>query len=314
MPVPLDSFTITFLARELDRSLRDQEIESIAIGDDRVLVVSLVNKKQGQLRFLYDPSFPILCMTEHALGKSPLLPSPRFEEPLGGGTVSAVAQADLERVIKITVMGQGSRTFHLYFELTPPFPNAFLADGEGRLLAILLRAGTQTRRRTLKQGEPYLPPASQSKINPFDVTADELVSLPWQKDDEALSKAVLGVSPFLSKEICWRARKHGSLTKAFGEIIDAYRHSNVTPCVFGVSPTLSKQPPEIGVAWYKPTMDGVHDLRAMPSINAAAASAARTFLRTTALDRRRAAVLKAISKEIARCRAIQHDADRAIKE
>lgn len=313
MPIPLDSLTLSFLARDLDQLLRGRQIESVSIGDDRILAISFAEKVAGHLRFLYDPSFPLLCLADHFPGKSAGAHAPRFQDALRGGVISRVEQAGLERVIGIQVRVDGHRAFHLYFELAPPFPNLFLTDQEDIILAVLLRAGTHTRRRTLMQGEPYLPPALQSKTHPFEVDAALLESLAWQEDGEALGKAILGVGPFLSKEIVWRAKRCGSLPGAFTETLEAYRSGKATPYVFGVTPLLSKHPPEIGIAWYKPSIEGVFDLKLMSSLNAAAAYAARAFLRTSAFDRKKASVVRMLAKEIARWEAVEEDAHKTRK-
>jgi predicted ribosome quality control (RQC) complex YloA/Tae2 family protein len=179
------------------------------------------------------------------------------------------------------------------------------------VLAVLLRAGTKTKKRLIEQGQPYAAPASQAKHHPFEVTPAELEALPWQKDDQALARAVLGVSPFLAREIVWRASEHGPLAAAFSEVVSAYRGSQASPCIFTAAPELAKHAPRLGIAWYRPTMKGVSDVRPMPSVNAAAAAAARAFLRTSAFERKKASLARALTKEIDRWRAVKHDAEKA---
>ena len=43
MPVPLDSFTVGFLADELDDLLRGREVRNVGIGEDRVVVVTFAD-------------------------------------------------------------------------------------------------------------------------------------------------------------------------------------------------------------------------------------------------------------------------------
>lgn len=313
MPVPLDSLTITFLARDLDGLLRGREIERVAIGEDKLVTVSLAERAAGQVRFLYDPGFPMLYQAEQAHGGGAGMPAPRFEDALRGCRISRVEQAGLERVVRIDAASEGHRTFRLYFELAPPFPNLFLTDEDDIILAVLLRAGTKTKRRALEQGQPYVPPASQLKRHPFEVDPALLEALEWRKDDEALSKAVLGVGPFLSKEIVYRARQRGSLVEAFAEIVEAYRTPRVAPCVFSVTVRLAKHAPRIGLAWYRPSMEGVSEVRSAPSVNAAVASAARAFMRTSAFERKKASLERALAKEVDRWVAVKQDAERARK-
>jgi predicted ribosome quality control (RQC) complex YloA/Tae2 family protein len=313
MPIPLDSLTITFLARDLDGLVRGREIEHVAIGEDKLLTVSLAEREAGKIRFLYDPGFPMLYQAEHAHGGGAGMPAPRFEEALRGCRITRVEQVGLERVVRIDAAREEHRAFRLYFEVAPPFPNLFLADQDNIILAVLLRAGTKTKKRVLEQGQPYVPPASQQKRHPFEMDPQDLDALAWQNDDEALAKSVLGVGPFLSKEIVSRARQRGSLARAFAEIVEAYRASRVSPCVFSVTARLAKHAPRIGLAWYRPSMEGVSEVRPAPSVNAAVASAARAFMRTSAFERRKASLARALTKEIDRWAAAKHDAERARK-
>ena len=318
MPIPLDALSITFLARDLDGLLAGREIERVAIGDDKTLAISF-RGESGRLVFLYDPGFPLLCVAEHALARGAELTAPRFEDALRGGIIRRASQGPggIERIVEIDVAPEGNRgerpAFHLIFELAPPFPNLFLTDAADRILAVLLRAGTKTKRRTLAQGEPYAAPAAQGKADPLALDPASLEGLAWQKDDRVLSRAVMGVSPFASRAIIGRARKLGSLAAAYAETIDDYRAGRAAPCVFRTTPALSAHAPHIGLSWRHPQLEGVLDLRPMPSVAAAAASAARAFLRTSAAERRRAVLERLITREIARWQAVERDAERARK-
>lgn len=311
MPVPLDAFTVTFLARDIDRLARGREIRSVGIATDRVLIVDLAD--QLGLKFLYDSGFPLLFVDERLKGRATYERTPRFDDPLAGSTILKIEQVGLERVIRMAAERRDNRRFNLYFEITPPLPNLFLTDAEDIVLAVLVRAGTQTKKRAVNQGERYSPPAAHDKMNPFDVTAEEFEAVPWQHDDEALSRCVSGLGPFMSKEMTFRARRYGSLVRAFREAMEAYRGRQIAPTLFHASHALTKKPPLMGVAWYKPLMDGVSEVRPMPSVNAAAAAAFHAFLRATSLDRRQSALINAIAKDTAKWTAIVSDANRAVK-
>jgi predicted ribosome quality control (RQC) complex YloA/Tae2 family protein len=298
VPVPLDSFTVGFLADELDDLLRGREVRHVGIGEDRIVVVTFADSPD-ELRFLFDTTFPLLLLEAQPRGKPPWEHAARFEEPLRGARVTAVEQIGLERVIRIGVGAEAGRGRRLYFELTPPLPNLFLTDADDRVEAVLLRAGTKTRKRTVEQGAAYAPPEASAKLDPLAVTPDDLAALPWQRDHDALSKAIQGISPFTSREIISRASADG-LAQAFREFLADYQAGRPYPCIFRVSPVLAKRPPLVGIAWYRPRMEGVSDIRPMPSVSTAATAAFHAFLRTSALDRRRSAVLNAIARDTTR--------------
>ena len=298
MPVPLDSLTLGFLCDELDDLLRGREIRSIGIGEDRVVVVTFTDAPD-ELRFLFDTSFPLLLLETQPRGKPLWEHAARFEAPLAGARVTAVEQIGLERVVRIRVGAEGGRARHLYYELTPPLPNLFLTGADDTVEAVLLRAGTRTRKRVVEQGAAYSPPEAPAKLDLLGIAPEALEALDWRRDHDALSKAIQGLSPFTSREIVSRAGA-GPLAPAFREFIGDYQARRSYPCVFRVSQTLAKRPPHLGVAWYRPRLGGVSEIRPMPSVNAAAGAAFHAFLRTSALDRRRAAVLSAIAKDAGR--------------
>jgi predicted ribosome quality control (RQC) complex YloA/Tae2 family protein len=210
MAIGLDSFGVTFLARELKDRLLARTIQGVSLGDDRVLTMRLTGKGSADLRFLAEPSLPLLCLARDT-GRGPEMPHmPRFEDPLRECTISDVSQIDLDRIVMITARGDAGNMYRLYFELISPFPNLYLTDTEDTVLAVLFRAGTRTRKRILEQGKPYTPPASQNKMHPVDATPQKLQALDWQRDAEIVSRHILGVSPFLSREIVWHAGKSGS--------------------------------------------------------------------------------------------------------
>jgi predicted ribosome quality control (RQC) complex YloA/Tae2 family protein len=317
MPVPVDSFTLTFLAAELASLLRGREISEVGIGEGRLLVVRFAGEAGAAtasiaLKFLYHSAFPLLFV-EAGGGRLRWERAPRFEEPLRGARLTGVEQIGLERAISITATGRDGAAWHLHFELTPPLPNLFLADGRDRVAAMLLRAGTHTRKRMIVQGQRYIPPTLQAKTEPDKLTAAELAALRWQTDDQALSRVILGVSPFLSGEIAWQAREQGALEPVYRGFLDRYRAQRASPSYFHVSSAISKLPPRIGIAWFAPSMAGVTDLKPMASVNAAAVAAFHAFMRVSALDARRAAVLAGISRERARWQAVARGARQSIE-
>lgn len=306
MAIGLDSFGITFLARELARLVAGYVIQGVVLGDDKVLSIRLAGKKPVDLKFLHEVTLPLLCVTRPArrsahsrarLGQPGL---PRFEEYLVGCTVADVCQVDLDRIIMITARDGANRIFRLYFELMPPFPNLFMADGSDNLLEPLFKAGTRTKRRTLARGKPYVPPATDAKIHPVDITSEQIGALAWQEDNEVLSKTILGVSPFLSREIIQRAKRMGSLFDALNEVLNTYRQGQAAPCIFEVDPSMSRNPPPIGLAWYTPSPGLAIHVRPVRSLNMAAGRMLNEYLKVTEHERVKAAVVRPLSKEIGR--------------
>jgi predicted ribosome quality control (RQC) complex YloA/Tae2 family protein len=302
MAVGLDALGLTFLVRELEERLRDHTVESVSLDDERVLRLVVGGERPGSLDLLHDPGLTLMCVGPAKKLKKKASRLPRFEDLIGGGSISAVEQVGLDRVVRISI-AQDAETFNLYFELTPPFPNAFLTDAADVILANLFKAGMRTRRRTLRRGEAYVAPSTQGKIHPFDVDAQTLETLPWQSDPEILAKTVLGIGPFLSREISWRAAALESLPEALGELVGAYRRAECRPCSFIISPLVFKGPVRIGIAWYRPRAPWVGEVNPADSLNTAARTLLNVFVATADMERRRAAVIRTLTKEIRRWEA-----------
>jgi predicted ribosome quality control (RQC) complex YloA/Tae2 family protein len=298
MAVGLDSFGVTFLARELNGMLGGRAVGSIALKDDRLLIILFDGKERVGLLFLAEPTLPLLCaVRKPELGQGPAHP-PRLEERLRGATVKDVCQIDLDRIIMLTLEAGSGKRLRLYFELVPPFPNMFLTDWEDTVIEPLFKAGTRTRRRVLQRREAYVPPPVQDKTHPIDVTPQKLAALDWRHDPEALSKGITGVSPLLSREMVNRAAKQGSLYEVFNRMLQTYRKARITPTVFTAALPISKSPPHRGLAWFRPTVEGVSSPVAVGSLNDAVVVVLGDFLESSALQTRRAATLRALDREI----------------
>jgi predicted ribosome quality control (RQC) complex YloA/Tae2 family protein len=315
MAIGLDAFGITFLAKELARLLTGQSIRAVMLGADKVLTIELTGRRSVDLKFLHEATFPLLCVakpekTSLSQAGRDMPGLPRFEEHLVGCTISDVSQIDLDRIIMVTVQGHGDRIWRLYFELLPPFPSLFLTDGTDTLVEPLFKAGTRTRRRTLARGRPYSLPSADAKVHPVDVTPQTFAALNWRHDAEVLSKAILGISPFLSREIVSRGRQAGSIFEAFGNMLAAYKDRQVEACTFDVAPSISRNPPPIGLAWYRPSPELAAQVSPAASLNRAVQKVMNDYLKVTAYDRTKMAVTRSLVKAIRRLdKTIRQTAD-----
>ena len=298
MAIGLDSFGVTYLAKELKDMLVGFSIGNVCMKDDRGLILYLEGAGPLNLVFLAEPTLPLLCVSGR-LGRGEKLPHPpRLEEPLRGATITDVSQIELDRIFLFTLKSGRDSLFRLYFELIPPFPNMFLADGADTVLEPLFRAGTRTRRRVLDRGDVYTPPPQPKKIHPADITPEALGALDWTADPEVLSKVVTGVNPFFSREIAARAAGAGSLYEALRGMLADYRQGHYAPCTFSTGPAISKSSPNRGIAWFRPTAEGVCDIVARATLNDAVESLADEFLAASRLERLRSAALKAVTRAI----------------
>ena len=314
MAVGLDSFAVTFLAKELEDLIGGYTIGSVSLKNDKVLILYLEGKSPLNLLFMAEPTLSLLCASE-SLGRGEDLPHPpRLEEPLKGSVVTGVSQIELDRILLVTLETPRSGVLRLYFELVPPFPNMFLTDGEDIIMQPLFKAGTRTRRRVLDRGDTYSVPPPPGKINPADATPELFEGLDWQENPDILSKRIGGVSPFLSRELAARAEKRGSMYKAFSAMLADYRKHRISPCIFEAGPPLSKTPPHLGLAWFEPTMKDIKKIKPETTLNDCVKSLMAAFLTVGSLEATRAKALRALNKETKKWEKVKERATEAIRK
>jgi predicted ribosome quality control (RQC) complex YloA/Tae2 family protein len=314
MPLVLGSFTVTFLARELAALLGGAEIKSVYISDDRVLSISLraAGSRLRVLRFLHAPGFALLCVEDQAEKESEFTHLPRFEGPLRGALVSAVEQVDLDRVVRVGLRPPEGTELSLYFELNPSLPNLFLVGGDDTILAMLLKAGTRTRSRRVDTGRKYMTQPIACKTHPSEVTEKHLNALDWWEDDRALSMSVTGVGPFFSKEVAFRAREHGSLFRAYDELMAAYREGKAQPHTFMVLPSASGKRAATGFAWYAPERADVIEIKSAPSLNDAALAILKSLTASRAFEKRMERVAATLKRGMHKWSSVLAEAEQAL--
>jgi predicted ribosome quality control (RQC) complex YloA/Tae2 family protein len=306
MPLILGSFTVTFLARELDTLLKDGEIKSAYISDDRVLSISFRRKGRIQaLRFLHAPGFALLCVDKQSENESALTHLPRFESLIQGGSITSARQVDLDRVVKMEVDSPEGKGLSLYFELNPSMPNLFLTDSDDRILAMLLKAGTRTRNRRLDVGRQYITQPTSCKMEPSEVTEKYMGTLSWWQDDKVLSQSVTGIGPFLSKEVAHRARERRTFFQAYDELMKAYRRGESEAHTFAVGESAPGTPPTIGIAWFRPQQEQVREIHSAGNLNAAALNVLSNLTVSLAFDRRKHRAVKSLEREVRKLKKVE---------
>ena len=313
MPLILDSFTVTFLAGELDLLLKGRELRGVYISDDRVLSISLKGDKGSHdaLRFLHAPGFALLCVDRQAENESDFTHLPRFESLLQGAMVAGVEQVDLDRIVRVALKTAEGGGLRLYFELNPSLPNLCLTDEEDTILAILLKAGTRTRGRRLDTGRHYAPQPMPCRIHPSEVDEKYLSTLNRWQDEKVLSQSVMGIGPFFSREIAHRARESGSFYKAYDGLMRAYREGNSKPHTFASVGAPHGRPAPIGIVWFPPRQGGLEDIRSMETFNKAAADVLKNLTISRAFDRRKGQVTRTLEREIRKLKRVEAEAQEA---
>ena len=245
--MPMDGLTLGFLARELQETLADGRIERVSQPEKDMLVL-LIRARGKNVRLLLSaaPSFPRAHLTETNY-RNPL-DAPMFcmlmRKHMQGGRLLSVEQLGGDRVLRLTLenkdeMGDVAPR-ELYLELMGRHSNLTLVR-DGRIVdAIRHVSGEMSRVRQALPGLPFVPPPAQDKLDPAEMTEEELLarlSAASGPLDKALAGAVRGLSPTAAREIAFRA---AGLHRAELAELDLPAVSRVICAFFSRLPTMAQ--------------------------------------------------------------------------
>ena len=213
--MPMDGLTLGFLARELKDTLRDGRIEKVTQPEKDMLV--LLIRAQGKNHRLLLSAAPSFARA-HLTGASYQNPAdaPMFcmlmRKHLQAGRITSLTQLGGDRVLKITIENKDelgdSAPRELYLELMGRHSNLTLVK-DGRIVdAIRHVSGEMSRVRQALPGLPFVPPPTQDKLDPAEMTEEALaarLSALSGPLDKALAASIRGLSPVAAREIAFRA-------------------------------------------------------------------------------------------------------------
>ena len=212
--MPMDGLTLGFMAKELKETLNGGKIEKVNQPEKDMLVLLIhAQGKNHKLLLSAAPSFA----RAHLTGASYQNPAdaPMFcmlmRKHLQAGRITALEQLGGDRVLKITVeskdeMGDTAPR-ELYLELMGRHSNLTLVK-DGRIIdAIRHVSGDMSRVRQALPGLPFVPPPAQDKIDPAELTEENLLEKLTALAgplDKALAASIRGLSPVAAREIAFR--------------------------------------------------------------------------------------------------------------
>ena len=213
--MPMDGLTLGFIARELQNTLLDGRIEKVNQPEKDMLVLLIrAQGKNHKLLLSAAPSFSRAHITEAAYQNPP--DAPMFcmlmRKHLQGGHITRIMQLDGDRVLKMVIENKDElgdiAPRELYLELMGRHSNLTLVMN-GRIVdAIRHVSGDMSRVRQALPGLPFVPPPAQDKIDPAELTGENLSARLRQLSgpvDKALSASIRGLSPVAAREIAFRA-------------------------------------------------------------------------------------------------------------
>ena len=254
-----DAITIAAVADELSREIVDGRIQRAGLSASRTLVLEIY--AGGRRRHLVASAENgadgiYLAEREPPIDSQIVTPlSLLMRKYVRGGTVIAVEQPPMERVVRLSIAKRLERTrrgeepeevepapveddeddpegiegatfVHLVVEVMGRHSNILLVDDDGRVMESVKRVTpSMSRVRPVLPRLPYTAPPTQAKADPRRVTAESLRS--WLDDGsprQTLAKALpadfRAMSPQLAREVAFYAAGRVDATRADALAVD----------------------------------------------------------------------------------------------
>lgn len=279
----MDNFCLQALVQELGELLPQKRIRKVRQLDDRRFLFSLHRPCPFDLVVVLEQRLPCLYLRpRESPAGSPAASSDwllSIRSHLAGGTIVAVEKELGDRAVTLAVeqarWPDPPRTVRLRLELIPLRVNAFLRDGQDRVL------------RAFRPRQPAAVPVSGagSGLESLDRQAfHDLVLEAWRESGEKSGrtaravrsrKGIRGLSPLFLREIahrCLPADPEGAW-ECFQEIIRRVRSGPVTPRIY---PPAKDSQPWICTPFPLTILEGCPH-REFPDMNAAVAETCRLF-------------------------------------
>ncbi len=120
-----------------------------------------------------------------------------FAKEVWDGSIDAIRQLPNDRIVEIQISG-GDKRWYLVFEILGPNANLWLLDGDRRMTASL-------RQKQFTDSQPYDPPSLPEKLDPAEVTSENLQQLfadhPDANPARLLEKTIYGIDYYLAQTL-----------------------------------------------------------------------------------------------------------------
>lgn len=211
----LDAFTLSALVDEFMDTLVGGKVQDSIDVDESGLGLEIYNNHRRHYLYMSaDSTTPRVYVTTDKLRRGITQPKQiglLFRRYVENGIVQHISQPPWERLIQIDVEGQEGEV-SIVIEPMERRANILLLQN-GVILDCMRRVGAADNRvRVSLPGRDYVPPPPQmGKLDPFNVTVDELETIFAQNEDpkrkafQVLSSKLLGVSRLLATETVFRA-------------------------------------------------------------------------------------------------------------
>ncbi|GAA0861061.1 Rqc2 family fibronectin-binding protein [Paraclostridium tenue] len=252
-----DGLVVHAISDELSSKLVGGKIDKVYQPENDEIVLHIRNNKENfKLVLSASASNPRVYLSTNYKKENPIN-APMFcmllRKYIQSGNIVSVSQVGFERIIKITVESldelKAKTTKDIIIEIMGRHSNIILTHEENKIVDSIKRIPPSVSRvRQLLPGMTYVLPPAQDKLNPLDKISRDKFKETISDFDGSISKCIyskfLGISPIVSKEICFRSNldisKQASsidgidfdnLYKEFSNVILNIKDSNYNPCL-----------------------------------------------------------------------------------
>ena len=254
----LDGLVIHSLVDELSTKLVGGKVDKVYQPEDDEIVLYIRNNKENyKLVLSCSSSNPRVYIAndykKENPKKAPML-CMLFRKYIQSGNIVGISQVGFERIIKISVDSldelKEKSTKDIYIEIMGRHSNIILTHSlDNKIIDSAKRIPTSISRvRQILPGITYELPPAQSKLNPLHniSNSDFIDSLKSYEGPifKGIYSKFLGISPIISKEICYRANVNektaisdlsnselNSLYNEFNNLFKDIRNNNYSPCI-----------------------------------------------------------------------------------
>ncbi len=252
-----DGLVVHAISDELSSKLIGGKIDKVYQPENDEIVLHIRNNKENfKLVLSASASNPRVYLSTNYKKENPIN-APMFcmllRKYIQSGNIVSVSQVGFERIIKITVESldelKAKTTKDIIIEIMGRHSNIILTHEENKIVDSIKRIPPSVSRvRQLLPGMTYVLPPAQDKLNPLDKISKDKFKETISEFDGSISKCIyskfLGISPIVSKEICFRSNldiskpassidgiDFDNLYKEFSNVIFNIKDGNYSPCL-----------------------------------------------------------------------------------
>lgn len=195
------------------------------------------NGKNDKLLFSIHPSYARVHITKESIDnpQEPPMFCILLRKHIEGGIITDIQNDGFERIISFSIESRneiGDRVYRkLIIEIMGRHSNLILIDPETNKIIDGLKhlSPSMNSYRTILPGQDYVAPPAQQKVDPSEVTDEELASFfSHERSPKEIVNHFAGFSPFHAEELLHRMKN--------GEVVDTFR-SFIKEIVSSVKPT-----------------------------------------------------------------------------